>query len=362
MSAADRPLRVGFVVGLSDKKLAQKLAPLQALDEVEAIDLYRRRPFRGSKIRWRGSRWASRLPIPMAEIRRALTVLAGGRRADLLVGCHQSWHGVWAALAGRLWRRPVVQLLITDPDWVMARRPLGWALLAADAIGVRGERAAERLREFGYEGPIEIIANPFDLPAPPREPAPPIRDLVMVGDWAAEKDYPWMVEVLASERRRHPGIRLGIVGRGPYVEHLGVALREHHLEDAVEFLGPRHGDALDAVYLESRALLLTSHTEGLPMVAVEAMALGRPVISTTVGEMPWLLRDGVEGRLVAHGATEQMGEAIAELLGDDKALRRMGRAARARIEELAPTFRLDAIRDAWRRLLTAAIDPAAGRR
>jgi glycosyltransferase involved in cell wall biosynthesis len=90
------------------------------------------------------------------------------------------------------------------------------------------------------------------------------------------------------------------------------------------------------------------------MVVVEAMALGLPVFVTAVGDLPWLVRDGIEGRISPYGETARLAESIIAALGDDEVMRRMGANARRRIESLSPHFTDEAIRESWRRLLRAA--------
>ena len=84
----------------------------------------------------------------------------------------------------------------------------------------------------------------------------------------------------------------------------------------------------------ARALVLPSFAEGLPVVIMEAMALGRPVISTYIAGIPELVEPGRNGWLVPAGAVEPLVDAMAEALAADTAeLERMGRAGAARVAE-----------------------------
>ena len=86
---------------------------------------------------------------------------------------------------------------------------------------------------------------------------------------------------------------------------------------------------------------------------IEAMALGRPVVVTAVGELTWLIRDRQEGRIVPHGATCRMADVLDELLVDPGQQAQMGKAARHRIEELAPSLDVQSIATNWHKLLAA---------
>ena len=84
----------------------------------------------------------------------------------------------------------------------------------------------------------------------------------------------------------------------------------------------------------ARALVLPSFAEGLPVVIMEAMALGRPVISTYIAGIPELVEPGVTGWLVPAGAIDPLVEAMAEALTVEPAeLEQMGRAATARVAD-----------------------------
>lgn len=356
--APARRLTLGLVAGLTDRKLAQKIEPLAALDEVAAIDLYRRRPFAFDKVRWQ--------PIPSlladrpaaGDLARLLRLLAGGRRCDLLIGCHQPFHGVLADIVRRVHRKPIIQMVLTDVDWLMARPLLGRTLLAADAIGVRGPRAAGRLRDLGYAGPIEIVDNPMPLGAA-RPADRTTGDLLAVGDLAPEKDYPTLLEALAAVRRRRPATTLTLVGGGPFAAVLGPIVDRLGLGGAVAWPGSLTGPDLDRLRATSRLAVLSSRVEGLPMVVLEAMASGLPVVATAVGELPGLI-DRSFGRLAPAGDATALAAAILEVLDCDDLRRSLAAGARRAFEDRAERFSIEAIGQRWRALFAALGIPGDG--
>jgi len=350
-------LRLAFVCGLSEKKLLQKLLPLTLLPEVAAVDVYRRAPFAPPpKVRQIPLTPLGRASAPAGELEKCARLLAAAPRYDAVIGCFQILHGLWAYLAGALRGVPAIQLVITDVEWNRRRTLARWPMLRAAGCGVRGEGAVAALRGLGYAGPVEIIHNPMAVP-PRRDPGPgprrdKPRDILAVGDFAAEKDYPWMLEVLGRIAARGVPFTATLCGRFP--DAFRRKVREAGLADRVRFPGHLGASALADAYASSRALLMTSHTEGLPMAAVEAMAAGLPVAVTAAGELPWLVRDGRDGAVVPHGDTEAMTVALETLLTVPGLAASMGASARGRIEALAPLFTPEAVAAAWGRLLAGA--------
>jgi glycosyltransferase involved in cell wall biosynthesis len=81
-------------------------------------------------------------------------------------------------------------------------------------------------------------------------------------------------------------------------------------------------------------VVIPSHREGLPMVLLEAMAHGRPVVATRVGGMPSMVEEGRTGILVEPGDPAALRAAIDRLLDDRDSRRRLGAAAREKVAEL----------------------------
>jgi glycosyltransferase involved in cell wall biosynthesis len=106
------------------------------------------------------------------------------------------------------------------------------------------------------------------------------------------------------------------------------------LEERVELVGWQSNAQVRALIREARALILPSFAEGLPVVLMEALALGRPVIATSVAGIPELVADRTCGWLVPAGSIEQLARAIRECLGaSDTLIQRMGMAGRRRVLE-----------------------------
>ena len=101
-----------------------------------------------------------------------------------------------------------------------------------------------------------------------------------------------------------------------------------------EFTGFLSNAAVRQELEAARALVLPSFAEGLPVVIMESLARGRPVISTYIAGIPELVEHGINGWLVPAGALEPLVETMAEALAADPAdLERMGRLGAAKVAE-----------------------------
>lgn len=144
------------------------------------------------------------------------------------------------------------------------------------------------------------------------------------GHAVALEAWPWVV-------REHPGARLVLAGEGKCEGDLRALVGRLGLGAHVEFPGfledPR--PCMSACDL----VLLPSFKEGLPLSAVEAMAIGRPIVASDAGGLPEVVEDGETGLIVPRGEPQLLTVAINRLLRDPGLRARMGQAGRRRAEE-----------------------------
>lgn len=177
----------------------------------------------------------------------------------------------------------------------------------------------------------------------------PLR-LLFVGRYEERKGCHDLVRALAGARKRGAEVELTFVGGEKY-SGCEAALRREvaalGLADAIGFRGPLRGQALIKQYDASDALCLPSRAEGLPMVVLEAMGRGVPVLATSVGGIPDVVVDGETGLLFEPGDRKALEDVIVCASADREHLCAMGDAARQRISTLASQ---DVIEANWRAL------------
>jgi len=356
-----KKMRIAFLAGLSDEKLRQKLAPLSTASNVARIDLFRRNGAEDlpEKVEWRPVPHALRNIEPAAELARALDILANAGKYDAIIGCFQRWHGVWARVAGKTWKVPVIQLVITSVEWNLERPLCKKVMFDATACGVRGETSKRALRDAGYEGPLEVIHNAFDGWRRHRgsaETAPWRHDIVAAADFAEEKDYPWMLEILAELKKSVPGFKAALCG-AELAEKLAAPAKKLGLADNIDFTGRLNEAELAKTMATAKRFLSTSKTEGLPQAALEAISIGLPCALTDVGDCRTVVGDdGTGGTLVRHGDTKTMvGTLVSALRASPAELADASKKAEKRFAELAPDFTEGKIAERWDSLLDATI-------
>jgi glycosyltransferase involved in cell wall biosynthesis len=158
--------------------------------------------------------------------------------------------------------------------------------------------------------------------------------------------------VLAMKRLLDRGVDacLCLVGDGPDREATEQLAHDLGIVDRCLFLG--YQDDVAPFYAAFDALVLPSANEGTPVSAIEALAGGRPVVATSVGGVPDVVRDGVDGFLVEPGDVDGIADRLGQLAADPELARRMGEAGRARVLERYSVKRLVGdVDDLYRRLL-----------
>ena len=158
--------------------------------------------------------------------------------------------------------------------------------------------------------------------------------LVCVGRLCEQKGQLLLLEAAGRLAARGTGFELVFAGEGEMRGEIEATVDRLGLRQSVRITGWISSAQVRAEILASRALVLASFAEGLPVVLMEAMALGRPVISTLIAGIPELVRDGDTGWLVPAGDIDALTGAIESCLATaPEQLATMGQRCRARALE-----------------------------
>jgi glycosyltransferase involved in cell wall biosynthesis len=154
--------------------------------------------------------------------------------------------------------------------------------------------------------------------------------LIAVGRLSAEKGIAGLLEALSL---MHPEQRpaLVIVGDGPMRDELDMMVERLGLRKLVTFLGRLPEPDTLAEIARNDVLVLPSFMEGLPIVLMEAMALGKPVVATRVAGIPELVTDGENGLLFTPSHWSELANKLSILVSDQGLRQRLGRSGPQRI-------------------------------
>jgi colanic acid/amylovoran biosynthesis glycosyltransferase len=153
--------------------------------------------------------------------------------------------------------------------------------------------------------------------------------LLCFGRLNREKGHLLLINASRLAKDGHK-FELVFVGDGEMRPEIESLIAHHALEDRVPITGWADGEAVRQHILASRALILASFAEGLPVVLMEAMALGRLVLTTYVAGIPELVIHGETGWLVPAGNEDALAMQAC-LAADAETLNRMGEAGRQRV-------------------------------
>jgi glycosyltransferase involved in cell wall biosynthesis len=203
-------------------------------------------------------------------------------------------------------------------------------------VAIAEEVRASIQRLYGYPDPPLI---PNGIPTDEYAPDPDARAqwrqahgiephatvLTHIGRFATQKNHALLIEAFARVRTSAP-LYLLLVGGGELENTVREQVAQLGLENRVRFLGIR-SDVAD-ILRASDAFVLSSRWEGNPMSVMEAMAAGLPVVSTAVGGVPELVREGETGLLVPSEDAGALARALQALVDDPVRRQAMGAAAR----------------------------------
>jgi len=265
-------------------------------------------------------------------------------RHAALVHTHSSVDSWLGGLAAKSLRLPVVRSRhVTIP----IRGTLVYRL--ADRVVASGDEAARRVRDAGIPADrVLAISAGVDLERfHPDVSGKRVRDELghtgplvgLVANLRGSKGHRYLLEAAPEVLRERPDTRFLIVGGGVGFDDIARRVREMGLEREVLMLGFRRDvpeilAALDVLTLPS------IKSEATSQVLLQSLAVGTPVVATTVGGSPEVVRDGVTGRLVPPADGSALARAILDLLRDPERAQAMARAGQA---EVRATQSMDSI-------------------
>jgi glycosyltransferase involved in cell wall biosynthesis len=260
-------------------------------------------------------------PLPAAVARVALRLRAAGAGAAHVYTEHNRWSAYVPATRA-------VNAVTMPLDAHI------WAVSDETRSSVKPARVRRRVETLhhGIDQGAVVAAAARGTVAPVETAAGPGRfTFVHVANRRPEKAHEVLLEAFTVAVRDEPELRLWLVGQHLDEPVLADLLDSHPARDRIAVLGYR-SDA-PALMSAADALVLSSDHEGLPVAVMEALGLGRPIVSTAVGGVPEAVRDGREALLVAPRSPDELAGAMVRLAQDESLYTRLAQGAKARAPE-----------------------------
>ena len=175
------------------------------------------------------------------------------------------------------------------------------------------------------------IYNGINLPRMIPLPQTSCPTILYVGRLEVVKGVDVLIRALAELRHDLPGVKLKIVGDGSQRQSLKTLAQRLDLSKAIEFTGWVKSDSIIKQYATAQMLVIPSvWPENLPTVAIEALAIGRPIVGSNTGGIAELIDDGKNGFVVEAGDEKALAQAIYGILSDPDLLQSMAKASLAK--------------------------------
>jgi len=215
------------------------------------------------------------------------------------------------------------------------------AINISDKVIAVSTESARQLRNITCSPNVSVITNAVntsnfnvfninDASPKNRQKAETVK-LLFVGATGKLKGERDLVQALAILRDGAPDLKVSFLGYG--AENLKSYCEELKVTNFIEFLGVVPMNERISFFQKADIFVLPTYAEAMPMSVIEAMAAGLPVISTPVGGIPELIKDGVDGLLFPPGDVKALAEKISFLVNNKKIRIKIGKKARQKARE-----------------------------
>lgn len=319
-------MKILVFAGCNDKKLISKLSPILDSKYVEKLYLIRQIPmdFEHPKLVQLPTLPFLRKLLPLRELSRVISgikVLLSDD-IDMVMGIHFRMHGIYAYYLSKVFKKKYSFLSIESPEKYKGWKLFTNAMKIASLIGVRGSNSMKYLENLGVDSSnLLITQNEFQIEEIENKNKEKKYDLIYIGNFVEEKDLPLWVNVLEKVKQKESEVRAVMLGDGYQQDLIVEMIKDKGLEENIDLVG-RKSNVFDYID-ESSLLLMTSKTEGLPMVVVESMSRAVPCVVPNVGDIIDLVDDGKNGMVIDSREPQDYADAIIELLEDKEKYKKM---------------------------------------
>jgi glycosyltransferase involved in cell wall biosynthesis len=268
---------------------------------------------------------------------RADVVCCSGYKPDLLGLLASRQAGVRAVSVSHGWTRATWKVRLYETADRLALRWMDAIVCVSEGQAVKVRRTGapqERIHVIRNAVSLEKFGNPdlqYRQELQSFFPTPRHHIVCAAGRLSPEKGFARLVDAAALLVKTRPAIGFAIFGEGPLRGELTRQIADLNLLDHVVL--PGFSSQIEAYLPHADVVALPSYTEGLPVIALEAMAARVPVVATAVGGVPEVVEDEVSGYLVPPGDAPALARRLSDVIRDDAGRRAMGQRGRQVVQE-----------------------------
>lgn len=226
---------------------------------------------------------------------------------------------IYARLTKCFGKKLIIHLHSSGPEYSISgqyKKLYYYSFIHADKIIVLSNTWKEEvLKNFCIsEDKIEILYNPCPKVKPSK-----IEErenyILFAGTLTMRKGYKDIINAFALIAEKYPSWKLKLAGNGE-IEEGKYLVKELRIENKVDFLGWVNGKEKDEVFRHSSIYCLPSYSEGFPMGVLDAWAYHLPVVTTPVGGLPDVVKDGINSMIFTPGNIKELSEKLDRLISD----------------------------------------------
>lgn len=238
-------------------------------------------------------------------------------------------------------------------------------LVVADVVVVNSQAVRDELLARGLPiRRIEVVPNGVSRAHFMPSPGWPVADpyVLFVGRLVPQKGVDQLLRAFSVVLRRCPDSRLVVVGDGELALYLKRVARHLGVSQHVSFVQWKSGPELLHYYQQAQVVVVPSNYEPFGLVALEAMACGRPVVASAVGGLQEIIEDGMQGYLVPPGDYLAMAQRLANLLLNPALRQQMGKTGIEQAASYGWENTAQRTLQIYRQLVSQPVEPASRQR
>ena len=336
---------------LGDKKLLSKLGPIADNKDVDKIYLVRKLPLQGRKIVCYSPPMFLTKSIVFSELYRLLVGLYISMiyKPKYIIGIYYFFHSLLAGIISFLFKKKLILLVVENPRLYERNKNYFKLLKKCYKVGVRGSNSQRYLESKNIEkNKIFIPQNVFEITAKNKSQNKSY-DLLFIGSLNSDKKPDVFVEVVAAVKKTIPKICCVMLGDGKLKRQIFKQIKSLSLEKNIQVLGYRKN--VDEYISKSKLLVMTSQTEGMPMVILEAMNFGVPCVVPNVGDITDVAINDYNSMVINGLNIEHFSDAIVNCINDQILYKKLSNNSLKTIADNKEKYSIKSIAKEWKKVI-----------